>query len=323
MGKGAQMRVPAALAVRIAMDTNDHGSKHHSGFRSVDELIKYDAWRRTFDKTYHYEIILNTSDLTHIFFDLERPFTEQEQALPSAQLDTLREAIVRAFMQHAEAALSELLRSPIQLVPGSNCQISTSSYPHRFSCHAVMYMKGCTMALSGKFADIVDARILSLATDDPHHSLMVYQIIKGGVSVTKTVVDTGIYEKSRCFRLLFSSKKKPPSVPLVPFLGSSASVLDHLVNVHPSTCPPDGMTLLPTLDVAMVDEAVPPRPSRTQSCVGSSRLARPREDHAHVRACWQPGDIAIVRSSLLAGKDVARVMKLECGKLCFESDITM
>ena len=104
MGTGCQGRVPDTHAVRIAMDANAHdNAKHHSGFTSVEDLILYDAWRRSTSVTSHYEVILHTSDSTHLFFDLERPFTAEEMELPQVELDVLRETIARAFMRHTEA----------------------------------------------------------------------------------------------------------------------------------------------------------------------------------------------------------------------------
>ena len=183
-------------------------------------------------------------------------------------------------------------------------------------------MEDCTAYLSGKVADIINDRLVSLPDGSPDHPLFVYNDVNGKTSI----VDCSIYEKSRCFRMLYNVKKKPPSVPLLPYLGSSAFLVDHLVRVHASNCPPAGMTLLPSLDPGIVEAAGPPPPPKMEAppCIGAARRAKSRPDGADavIRASWQPGDIVHIRTSLLYSEHVARIIKVERGELRFNSETT-
>lgn len=354
-GLGCQARIPSSHPFRIALDTlftgvdgqqllTKGGSKDHSGCVSLAAMLEYLEWRRSNQPICnHYEVL---SACTHLFFDFERPFSEQEQLLTPVQLAELRHDITSAVMRHlgalvtsmataaaGEAAEAEPAAAAGQpssagtpLQPGTTCQVAVSVYNIKYSCHLVAYMPhgSCNPTLAGVVACILNARLVALPPSDPDHALLVY--LKDGTPTS--VVDDSVYHEGRCFRMLHNTKRIYPDSPLLPYLGSSDKIADHLVNSYVELeSSRAAACCLPPIDPSHVADQVPALPPRTQSCIGAVRRIRasasaPPETGNDIVPAWQPGDLAHVRTNLLANEELATTLHVKPGDLQFSYETT-
>ena len=127
-----------------------------------------------------YEVIADAT--THLFFKIERPFNEIEQA---ADLDALRGIITSALLRNIEALLCEVygidnnthLSFVGLLRPGSNCQLAVSEHTDKYMCRLVIYMQhgSCTVQTAATVAGVLSKRLANMSPTDPDHSLLVYK----------------------------------------------------------------------------------------------------------------------------------------------------
>ena len=212
------------------------------------------------------------------------------------------------------------------LLPGKNCQVSQSVYDEKFSSHVVVSVPGATWALTHDAAVTLNAIMMCIPSSDSDRPLLVYTDPKDGV--TQSLIDQRVYTNGRCFRLLYNCKLKSPS-PLLPILGSSKKVVDHLVNAYPELTAPPGIddgSALGALDpdaiarrtaslAASMDAAGAaaldvgqllrrPRPLAEGGRGGASQPGRP------VVPDWQTRELDHVRTMLLGNAGLAAELRI-------------
>ena len=271
-------------------------------------------------------------------FDLERPFTAEELAGGPVALAATRLATVKAFLRRLQVFLRCVADDGqhLELVPGKNCQVCESVYndekDDKFSTHVVVYADGATWELSSKVAHTLEAILVCLPPSDADFPLLVYT---DRDDATTSIIDLDIYGNGRCFRMLYNCKLKRPS-PLLPILGSSTRVRDHLVNAYPELQPPtgiDGGDDLVRLDPnAVVRHAASLAVSLVAPDAGSSvqgellRRLRPSgggtsQAGQAVVANWHTRELDDVRTMLLGHAGLAAELRIPA--VSFEREYTL
>lgn len=272
------------------------------------------------------------ADAVHLLFDLERDFSEAEAA-DEASRDLARGSTWSAVAALVEGVVREASGDPtFALVPGTNCQVLESVYPHKFSRHLLVYAadENIVPIAAKQFAIMAHNRCVALPAEHPERALLTYKS-RSLVDKDKlrSIVDVSIYTMNRPMRMAFSCKRNK-FCPLLPVLGSSSDIAAHLVTivppelfVPPQRLPPLDLKAIGALAVASVAKShAAARANGTSggAIIKTDGNARAPAEQPQGTPHWQPSEISWWRDFLLT--DVGVASKLGTDRIEFYSEKT-
>jgi hypothetical protein len=226
------------------------------------------------------------SSRRNIIFDIERDFTAAE----TAQVERARATTTALIMDRIHALFRELSGLPdLQLTLGVNCQLATSTYPHKYSCHFLIYADGVSYEANQAIAMELHRRCF--AEQDPAILALLTWTDRNGRG--RSVFDVTIYQSLRLLRMLYKrkltpyepDKRNPRMLPVAP---SSKLAIAHMVTIDEASFARPA--ILPPLDLSSI-----PAPRMTissKSTATNNGDARPPRPPTMPR--WQPADLQVL-----------------------------
>jgi hypothetical protein len=192
----------------LSRDVNAQGAKEFCRFDSPEEGLSF--LQAQAHGPYN-EVLERAEDSCKMYFDLDRPDTVYSS-----------ETVAVHMLAALGAYLHQVFAFDIVLVPGANCQLAQATTARKTSVH---------MCCNVHVPSVLAHRALTKS--------LIKFIMAGGdrwpalvMEGDTCVVDVAVYTQFRSFRMLGMVKYGRDN-PLVPMLGSSAVVADHLIGRYP------------------------------------------------------------------------------------------
>jgi hypothetical protein len=319
--------VRTAHNITIGSDFNPDGG--NKAFAGVDTVADVEALadRLPDNRRFLYEYVRSMDHPSHLFFDFERDWSPEEAQLDDNSLDECRVLTIDSIMKQLQALLNEISDGAAEeLLPGQNCQVAITRYPasctdnFKFSCHLVVYAEGLSAEVAGRIASALKGRIAALQDTDPDYTYLTYPD-----GSKRNVVDMSVYRVGY-FRMLRSAKSKYPGCLMVPVMGSSDNLRDHLICAHAGqNCPPPGMRFaLPRVDVARLEAIAPAlaKENKDKATTGKVKSGDSDEQDPSLSApaAWTPQELAAARQALLDSPELAATLCIPPASLRFDQE---
>jgi hypothetical protein len=204
----------------VSRDVNATGAKEFCRFDSPADALEYLQANMGGPNN---EVLEHHGDSCKMYFDLDRPDTRYAS---------------ETVAMHMLSALSDYLHNVFGFdfapIPGTNCQLAQATTDKKTSVHlccdvrvpSVIAHRMLTKSLIKFVMDSTD-RWPALVISDP--------LSRACGSTESCVIDSAVYTQFRSFRMLGMVKFGRDNA-LIPMLGSSHALADHLIGLYPSLC---------------------------------------------------------------------------------------